>query len=56
MRVTYSGPFDAIDVALEGGFVRVEQGETVDLPDETAKSLIEQETFVAAKASTKAGK
>jgi hypothetical protein len=55
VRVSYIGPFDAIDVALDGGFVRVERGEAIDLPNEIAQSLVEQETFAPAKATTKAG-
>lgn len=52
-RVSYLGPFDAIDVAVDGGFVRIEQGESAELPDDLAKSLLEQTDHFAAAKSTK---
>ncbi len=40
MRVTYPGPFDAVEIAATGQIA--EQGQPVDVPDDIAVSLVEQ--------------
>lgn len=43
MKVTYNGPYDAVEVAESGQIV--ERGQTVDMPDELAARLIEQSSW-----------
>jgi pyruvate/2-oxoglutarate dehydrogenase complex dihydrolipoamide acyltransferase (E2) component len=45
MQVTYIGPLEAVlvpDDSVAGGEIIVEHGQTVDLPSELAKGLLEQ--------------
>ena len=46
MKVTYNGPHDAVDV-IEGGAVigTVERGESIEVPDELATRLLEQDVW-----------
>jgi hypothetical protein len=41
-RVTYSGPFAAVDMNLGGVILTVRQGETVEVDAEEAAALLEQ--------------
>lgn len=49
MRVTYTGPIDAVELPQTGAVVK--RGGTVDVPDELGRSLIEQSCWVKAKAA-----
>ena len=43
MQVRYIGPFDAVELeAADKAWIEVRHGETVDLPDDLATSLLEQ--------------
>ena len=50
MRITYDGPFDAVEIAPTGQIV--ERGKSVDVPDEIGKSLCEQDTWTETKTRT----
>jgi hypothetical protein len=45
MKITYNGPYDAVEIAENGQIV--ERGETADVPDELAARLIEQSSWDA---------
>lgn len=45
MKVTYNGPYDAVEVAENGQIV--ERGQTADMPDDLAARLIEQQSWDA---------
>ena len=47
MRVTYDGPHDAVDVP--DAALTAQRGETVEVPDKIAKSLIESGMWREAK-------
>lgn len=49
MRVTYIGPSDAVELPQTGAVVK--RGETVDVPDELGRSLVEQYCWEPAKAA-----
>jgi hypothetical protein len=51
VRVTYTGPIDAIELPQTGAVVQ--RGETVDVPDALGKSLIEQSCWQQAKPTVK---
>lgn len=43
MKITYDGPFDAVEIAETGQVV--EHGRTVEVPDELGKRLCEQDIW-----------
>lgn len=44
MRITYTGPIDAVEVDLpDGGTVTAVRGQTITVPDDLGKGLLEQE-------------
>lgn len=47
MRITYEGPFDAVELADHP--VVAARGETVDVPDELGARLLQQECWTEAK-------
>ena len=53
MKITYIGPSPAVDIAIEGGAIRATNGEPVEVPDDLGRSLLEQDTFTAAKHAAK---
>jgi hypothetical protein len=46
MKVTYSGPHDAVEIAATGQTCK--NGASVEVPDELGKSLIQQADWSAA--------
>ncbi len=49
-KLTYVGPHDAVEVDLpNGSSVVAERGKAVDLPDDLAKSLEQQDVWVKPK-------
>jgi hypothetical protein len=50
-KVTYNGPHDAVEV-IDGGVVvaTVERGASIEVPDDLAKRLLEQDVWEAADA------
>lgn len=53
MKVTYVGPSPAVDIIIPGGAIRADKNIPVDVPDDLAKSLLEQDTFTSSKPTTK---
>lgn len=52
--VVYNGPFDEVEVPTPDGRVFVaKRGEPVEVPEELAKSLLEQDIWDARKAPAK---
>ena len=51
MRVTYLGPFDAVEIAATGQIAK--QGHAVDVPEDVGKSLVEQGWKLAKKPAKK---
>jgi hypothetical protein len=47
VRVTYTGPIDAVELPQTGAVVK--RGESVDVPDDLGKSLIQQSCWEPAK-------
>ena len=45
MKVTYTGPEPEVEIARAGVSWTVKQGETVDVPDEVAAGLADQDAF-----------
>lgn len=54
MKVKYVGPHDAVEIASMGRSWPVAQGETVELPDDVAAGLVDQEAFEAVTTGRKA--
>jgi hypothetical protein len=48
VRITYDGPFDAVELPDLHGAV-VKHGESVEVPDELGRSLVEQSCWSEAK-------
>ncbi len=47
MKVEYAGPHAAVDVPLANGHViTVRRGESADIPEQVAKGLLIQDTWV----------
>ena len=51
MRVTYQGPFDAVEIAATGQIAK--QGQPVDVPKDVGESLVEQGWKLAKKPAKK---
>lgn len=49
MRVTYTGPIDAVELPQTGAVVK--RGDSVDVPDDLGRSLVEQSCWEPAKAA-----
>jgi hypothetical protein len=57
MKVIYDGPYEAVELPLSPSRTEVvEKGESIDVPDDIAKNLIEQGTWVEPKASHRSKK
>jgi len=54
VKLTYTGPYDEVEIPSAG--VVCKRGETVDVPDELGKSLLEQADNWRAKAGPKTDK
>lgn len=52
MKVEYAGPHKAVDVPLANGHViTVRRGESAEFPEQVAKGLLDQDTWVKPKAA-----
>ena len=51
MKVTYTGPFDAVEVPAAG--IVAEKGKPVEVPDELGKNLLEQDCWAEPKEKSK---
>jgi hypothetical protein len=56
MRVTYEGPHDVVEVPAAGEGFTAERGKPVDVPDDVAKALLEQDTWTEARAEGRRAK
>lgn len=52
-KIVFVGESPARDIAVPGGFVTAVKGEPVDVPDDVALSLLEQDIYEPAKAVSK---
>lgn len=55
-KVVFVGESSARDVVVPNGSVRAVRGEPVEVPDDVAKSLLEQDVWESAAAVTKESK
>ena len=53
MRIVFVGESPAREINVPGGFITAVKGEPVDVPDDIAASLLEQDIYEPAKAVSK---
>ena len=53
MRIVFVGESPSREINVPGGFITAVKGEPVDVPDDIAASLLEQDIYEPAKAVSK---
>lgn len=51
MKIVFVGESDARDIVVPGGAIHAVKGVPVDVPDDVAQSLLEQDIYQPAKAA-----
>jgi hypothetical protein len=54
MKLIYEGPHDTVEVPSAG--ITAERGQAVDVPDDVAKALLEQDTWTEARSESRRAK